>query len=87
MVESTVVKYLNRLYLNGHQFSRGEEFAASFLFFHPNFGENKRGAGTLLAFGEPARAGNGSRRHGRGSLGLGRRSPASSTSSFSGASS
>ena len=39
-VEDTVVRWANRLFLEGHHCSRGDRFAAAFLFYHPNFGKN-----------------------------------------------
>ena len=36
-VETSVVCWLNRLFFDGHHCSRGERFAAAFLFYHPNF--------------------------------------------------
>ena len=38
-VETSVVRWLNRLFFDGHHCSRGERLAAAFLFYHPNSGK------------------------------------------------
>ncbi len=39
MVDRLVVAYLNKLYLEGYQSSRGDRLTAALLHFHPKFGK------------------------------------------------